>query len=49
MGRNLALWSNVPHVDPEVMSFTGGTALPGIEHMSIPSSRSFGINLSMKF
>ena len=40
---------NVPHVDPEVMSFTGGTALPGIEHMSIPSSRSFGINLSMKF
>ena len=49
VGRNLALWSNVPHVDPEVMSFTGGTALPGIEHMSIPSSRSFGINLSMKF
>jgi TonB-linked SusC/RagA family outer membrane protein len=49
VGRNLALWSNVPHVDPEVMSFTGGTALPGIEHMSIPSSRSFGVNLSMKF
>lgn len=49
VGRNLALWSNVPHVDPEVMSFSGGTALPGIEHMSIPSSRSFGVNLSMKF
>jgi TonB-linked SusC/RagA family outer membrane protein len=49
VGRNLALWSNVPHVDPEVMSFTGGTALPGIEHMSIPSSRSFGVNLSFKF
>jgi TonB-linked SusC/RagA family outer membrane protein len=49
VGRNLALWSNVPHVDPEVMSFTGGTALPGIEHMSIPSSRSLGVNLSMKF
>ena len=49
VGRNLALWSNVPHVDPEVMSFTGGTALPGIEHMSIPSSRSFGVNLSLKF
>jgi TonB-linked SusC/RagA family outer membrane protein len=49
VGRNLALWSNVPHVDPEVMSFTGGTALPGIEYMSIPSSRSFGVNLSMKF
>ncbi|MDP2422613.1 SusC/RagA family TonB-linked outer membrane protein [Sediminibacterium sp.] len=49
VGRNLALWSNVPHVDPEVMSYTGGTALPGIEYMSIPSSRSYGVNLSLKF
>lgn len=49
VGRNLALWSKVPHVDPEVMSYTGGTALPGIEYMSIPSSRSFGVNLSLKF
>ena len=39
VGRNLAVWSDVPHVDPEVMSFTGGTALQGIEHMSIHSSR----------
>ncbi len=49
VGRNLALWSNVPHVDPEVMSYSGGTALPGIEYMSIPSSRSYGVNLSLKF
>ncbi|WP_026763282.1 SusC/RagA family TonB-linked outer membrane protein [Sediminibacterium salmoneum] len=49
VGRNLAVWSNVPHVDPEVMSYSGGTALPGIEYMSIPSSRSFGVNLSLKF
>ena len=49
VGRNLAVWSKVPHVDPEVMSYTGGTALPGIEYMSIPSSRSFGVNLSLKF
>ena len=49
VGRNLALWSDVPHVDPEVMSFTGGTALPGIEYMSIPSSRSYGVNLNLKF
>ena len=49
VGRNLAVWSDVPHVDPEVMSFTGGTALPGIEHMSIPSSSSFGVNISLKF
>ncbi len=49
VGRNLLVWSDVPHVDPEVMSFTGGTALPGIEYMSIPSSRSYGVNLSLKF
>ena len=49
VGRNLLLWDNVPHVDPEVMSYTGGTALPGIEFMSLPSARSFGFNLSLKF
>lgn len=49
VGRNLFLWDNVPHIDPEVMSYTGGTALPGIEYMSIPSSRSYGVNLSFKF
>ncbi len=49
VGRNLALWTDVPHVDPEVMSFTGGTALPGIEYMSIPSSRSYGVNIGLKF
>jgi len=48
IGRNLFVWDNVPHVDPEVMSYTGGTALPGIEFMSIPSSRSYGVNLSFK-
>ncbi len=49
VGRNLWLKDNVPHVDPETMSFNGGTALPGIEAMAIPSSRSYGINLSLKF
>jgi len=48
VGRNLFLWDNVPHVDPETMSYSGGTALPGIEYMSLPSSRSYGINLSFK-
>ncbi len=49
VGRNLWVWDNVPHVDPETMSYTGGTALPGIEFMAIPSTRSYGINLSLKF
>jgi TonB-linked SusC/RagA family outer membrane protein len=49
VGRNLALWTEVPHIDPEVLSYTGGTALPGIEWMSIPSSRSYGFNVGLKF
>lgn len=48
VGRNLFLWSDVPHVDPETMAYKGGTALPGIEYMSLPSVRSYGINLSFK-
>lgn len=48
VGRNLFLWDNVPHIDPETMSYSGGTALPGIEYMSLPSTRSYGINLSFK-
>ena len=48
VARNLFLWDNVPHVDPEVMSYSGGTALPGIENMSIPGTRSYGVNLSIK-
>jgi TonB-linked SusC/RagA family outer membrane protein len=48
VGRNLFLWDKVPHVDPENMSYSGGTALPGIEYMSLPTTRSYGINLSFK-
>lgn len=48
VGRNLFLWDKVPHIDPETMSYTGGTALPGIEYMSLPTTRSYGINLSFK-
>ena len=48
VGRNLFLWDKVPHVDPETMGYSGGTAVPGIENMSLPSSRSYGVNLSFK-
>ncbi len=49
VGRNLLLWDKVPHIDPENMSYAGGTALPGIEYMAIPSTRSYGVNLSLRF
>ncbi|NDC79381.1 MAG: SusC/RagA family TonB-linked outer membrane protein, partial [Chitinophagia bacterium] len=48
VGRNLMLWDRVPHIDPENMSYSGSTALPGIENMSMPSTRSYGFNLRVK-
>ncbi|MCK0136809.1 SusC/RagA family TonB-linked outer membrane protein [Arenibacter sp. S6351L] len=52
VGRNLFLWtpkSNV-HFDPEVAVATGGNGLiPGFENMSLPSTKSIGFNLNLKF
>lgn len=46
VGRNLLLWSKVPHVDPESSSMAGGTIIPGSESVAIPSTRSYGVNVS---
>ncbi len=49
VGRNLALWTQVPHVDPDTSAMSGDSVVPGSENMSLPSSRSFGFNLNFKF
>ncbi|EPR71645.1 TonB-dependent receptor domain-containing protein [Cyclobacterium qasimii] len=49
VARNLALWTENPHFDPETMAMSGGTLIPGVEDMSLPSSRSIGFNLNLKF
>jgi TonB-linked SusC/RagA family outer membrane protein len=49
VGRNLRLWTKVPNIDPDTSGLSGGTFLPGIEDMSLPSSKSMGFNLSCKF
>lgn len=49
VGRNLALWTENPHFDPETISFNGGAIVPGVEDMALPSSRSYGINLNVTF
>ncbi|MDR7131814.1 TonB-linked SusC/RagA family outer membrane protein [Algoriphagus sp. 4150] len=49
VGRNLALWTENPHFDPETMAMGGGTLIPGVEDMAFPSSRSMGFNLNLKF
>ncbi len=49
VGRNLAVWSDVPHIDPETSSMSGGTIIPGIESVGMPTTRSWGFNLSFNF
>ncbi len=49
IGRNLLLFTENPHFDPEVFSYGGGGIVPGVEDMATPSSRSFGFNLSVVF
>jgi TonB-linked SusC/RagA family outer membrane protein len=48
VGRNLALlYVEAPHIDPET-AFTNSNA-QGIEHAQLPSARSYGVNVSLKF
>lgn len=47
-GRNLFLWSKIPHVDPESSSFGTGNA-QGVTRMAFPSTRSIGVNLKVVF
>ncbi len=48
VGRNLALlYSTIPHIDPET-SFTSGN-VQGFEFGQLPSARSLGFNINLKF
>lgn len=49
VGRNLLLFTENPHFDPEVFSFNGNTIVPGVEDMATPSSRSIGFNIGVTF
>jgi len=49
VGRNLFLWSDVPHIDPETTLKSGDQRLPGFEVQQLPSTRSFGMNLRLDF
>ncbi|CAM1341930.1 SusC/RagA family TonB-linked outer membrane protein [Tenacibaculum aestuarii] len=47
--RNLAiLYRKTPHIDPET-AFSSDTGQQGLEYAQIPSTRSFGFNLNVKF
>lgn len=47
-GRNLFLWTKIPHIDPESSSFGTGNA-QGVSRFAFPTTRSFGVNLKVQF
>ncbi len=47
VGRNLFLWDNVPHIDPESYSLGGSTVRTGLEEIRLPSTRTYGFNLNI--
>lgn len=48
VGRNLALVSAVPTIDPEAYSIRNGLFVNGFESMSLPTARSYGVSVSMQ-
>lgn len=49
VGRNLLLFTDVPSIDPETFSIRNGLFVPGFESTQLPSTRSFGLSLSVGF
>ena len=49
IGRNLYAWSEIPHFDPEQFAVQGQGIVFGVEDMTYPSARSFGLSLNLDF
>lgn len=49
IGRNLFAWSEIPHFDPEQIAVQGNQFVSGVEDMSYPSARSWGIKVGFQF
>lgn len=48
-GRNLFAISEIPHFDPEQLAVQGQSFVSGVEDMSYPTVRSFGLNIGLEF
>ncbi|MDB5120046.1 MAG: TonB-linked outer membrane protein SusC/RagA family [Sphingobacteriales bacterium] len=48
-GRDLAIITSFPMFDPETAALNGSSILPGVEIGQLPSTRTFGMNLTLKF
>ncbi|MDX5422442.1 MAG: SusC/RagA family TonB-linked outer membrane protein [Hymenobacteraceae bacterium] len=48
-GRNLAMITDFPIFDPETAALNGSQALPGVEMGQLPTPRTYGMNVTLKF
>jgi TonB-linked SusC/RagA family outer membrane protein len=48
-GRDLAMLTKFPIFDPETAALNGSTILPGVEIGQMPTARTYGMNLTLKF
>lgn len=48
-GKNLWMWTKFPLFDPEVATLDNATITPGVEMGQLPSSRTIGFQLNVKF
>lgn len=48
-GRDLLLFTDFPVFDPETAALNGTTLLPGVEIGQMPSTRTMGMNITLKF
>ena len=48
-GRNLACLTDYPLFDPELSALNGSSIVTGIETGSLPSARTFGLNINLSF
>lgn len=48
-GRDLLMITNFPMFDPETAALNGSTLLPGVEMGQLPSTRTMGLNVTLKF
>ncbi|MFD1754818.1 SusC/RagA family TonB-linked outer membrane protein [Rufibacter sediminis] len=48
-GRDLAMLTDFPIFDPETAALNGNNIMPGIEMGQMPSTRTMGVNVTLKF
>ncbi|TXK48073.1 SusC/RagA family TonB-linked outer membrane protein [Pontibacter qinzhouensis] len=48
-GRDLAMITNFPMFDPETAALNGSSILPGVEMGQLPTPRTMGMNVTLKF